>query len=93
MWLDAAGNIKDESREFDDTFEQDGQEVGPVINWHRDSAKERKHAERKTTSKSDKQRGSNWVSGFVNGADDHAKQAKLDALRITLPATVTTKGK
>lgn len=88
-WFDENG-ASEESADSDD---RDNQETAPVIDWNRDPAKERKHAERKATSKSDKQRGSNWVSGFVNGRDDHAKQAKRDALRITLPATVTTKGK
>jgi hypothetical protein len=84
---------EDEAGQFTTSTGEDLAPVIKVINWNRDRAKERKHAGLTATTKSGKRRNSNWVSGFVNGRDDKAAKAKLDALKITLPATVTTKGK
>ena len=72
--------------------ERNGREVAPIIDWNRDSPKDRQPTLIETT-KPGKRRPSNWVSGFVTGRDDKADKAKLDARRITLPTTVSTKRK
>ena len=65
----------------------------PVIDWERTSAKDSKDSRLNATTKSDKHRNSKWLSDFVNGRDDKADRTKLDAPKITLPATLTAKGK
>ena len=90
-WFDALSK-SNESSEFDESIDRDLQDTAPVIDWQRTSAKDRKDNGLNVTTRSDKlHRNSKWVAGFVGGRDDKVDKGKLEALNITLSASISPK--
>ena len=91
-WFDELSK-SNKSKELDNSVDRELQDNPPVIDWTRNGTKARKDNPFNAATKLDKHRNSKWVAEFVNGRDNHADGAKLDALKITLPTTVSIKGK
>ena len=88
-WFDESD---DESESSDAKASRSG-DIAPVIDWGKEGAIGPKRDGQSAASKSGTRPKSDWVAGFVSGQDDKANQGKLNALKITLPTALMTKGK